>query len=378
MTKEAILEKITDVVKIPMNDYVADYVKSGGKVMGYYCTYIPEEIFTAAGLLPYRIHGTAGVDTGEADAYLSARLCTFVRTSVAMGLDGTYDFLEGIVLTQACDHIRRGADVWRNKIKRPFYSFLSIPRTPREWVFDWYLEELKRLKAELEGHLGVVITDEKLADAIKIHNDIRERLNTISDMRTRQKPPVTGEEALSITIASMVMPKGEFIELMDKLIPILDDSEIDGKYRARFILTGGEFDEPDYIRTIEEQGGLVVGEDLCYGSRTFRDTIDEKSGGDPMEAIARRYFFKVSCARMVGGFTDRLESIKDMLKEKNADGILFQRIKFCDPWASDAHNLKYSLKDADIPTLFLEREYGVLAKGQVQTRVQGFLESIGK
>jgi benzoyl-CoA reductase/2-hydroxyglutaryl-CoA dehydratase subunit BcrC/BadD/HgdB len=376
MTADQILQEIKGAIAAPENKYISDAVSSGKKVIGYYCTYIPEEIFTAAGVVPYRIRGLKGLDTLDADAYLSARICTFVRSSLAVALGGGYDFLDGVVLTQACDHVRRGADIWRKKVKRPFYSFLSIPRTQKEWVLEWYKGELSRLKAELEEHLGVAITPEKLTEAIKLHNEIRQRLKLLSGLRAGEKPPLSGEDALSITIASAVMPKEEFLKRIDSLISLLSDRELDRDVRARLILTGGEFDEPDYLATIEDMGGLIVGEELCYGGRLFSEEVDEEK--DPLDALARRYFFKIGCARMVGGFPGRLDSIIKMVAERNADGVVFQRIKFCDPWASDAHNLKYRLKGAGIPALFLEREYGVLARGQVRTRVQGFLESIGK
>ena len=32
--------------------------KTGGKVLGYFCTYVPEEILYAAGVLPVRILGS--------------------------------------------------------------------------------------------------------------------------------------------------------------------------------------------------------------------------------------------------------------------------------------------------------------------------------
>ena len=58
--------------------------------------------------------------------------------------------------------------------------------------------------------------------------------------------------------------------------------------------------------------------------------------------------------------------------------IIFQRMKFCDIWAGESHNILWRMKKAGIPILVLDREYQVSASGQVQTRVQAFLESMGK
>ena len=56
--------------------------------------------------------------------------------------------------------------------------------------------------------------------------------------------------------------------------------------------------------------------------------------------------------------------------------MVFQRLKFCDPWGGEAHNMRHRLKELGMPFLFLEREYGRVHAGQVRTRVQAFHELI--
>jgi len=144
MKKNEILSIFQDVIEGPRNVYLDEWVKAGGKVMGYYCSYIPEEIFTAAGFMPYRIRGAGSEDSSDGDAYMSARVCTFVRHTISLALRGEFDFLAGVVLLQNCDHIRRAGDLFVKKVKLPFYSMLSVPRAPKERLFSWYLDELKR------------------------------------------------------------------------------------------------------------------------------------------------------------------------------------------------------------------------------------------
>jgi len=97
-----------------------------------------------------------------------------------------------------------------------------------------------------------------------------------------------------------------------------------------------------------------------------------------MENILHRYLYHIPCARMVGEFPKRAETVKNLVRDFDADGVIFQRMKFCDPWASDAHNLQLRMKEQNIPMLVLDREYGVTGSGQVKTRVQAFLEKMGK
>ncbi|OGO01266.1 MAG: hypothetical protein A2Y72_03835 [Chloroflexi bacterium RBG_13_53_26] len=377
MGKSEILGIMHNAIQKPRNTYLDQWVAEGRKVVGYYCTYIPEEIFTAAGFLPYRLRGAGSDSSSEGDAYMSARVCTFVRHTISLALRGELDFLDGVVLAQNCDHIRRAADLFRKKVKPAFYGFLSIPRVPKERLFDWYLAELRRLKAEMEAHYSIAITEQNLEDAIELHNATRQRVNKLYELRKREAPPITGQEALTITVAAHVMPRAEFNSLMDDLLADLERAGGNGDYRARVIVTGGVMDEPEYLAAIEQQGALSVAEMVCFGQRSFGGPV-ESGPGDPLERIARQRFFQVPCARMVECFDEQFSELMKRMKEYKADGIIFQRMKFCDPWAGDAHNLYWRMKEAGIPFLSLDREYRVTAAGQVKTRVQAFLEQMGK
>ena len=94
--------------------------------------------------------------------------------------------------------------------------------------------------------------------------------------------------------------------------------------------------------------------------------------------MCRHTFYNVPCARMVGGFPKRFEFVEQLVNQCKADGIIFQRMKFCDPWGAEGHNLLRRYKNSDRHILVLEREYGVVATGQVKTRVQAFMEAMGK
>jgi len=377
MGKSEVLSAFREVIEGPRNVYLDEWVRAGGRVMGCYCSYIPEEIFTAAGFLPYRIRGAGSEDSSDGDAYMSARVCTFVRHTISLALRGELDFLNGVVLMQNCDHIRRAGDLFVKKVKLPFFSMLSVPRAPKERLFAWYLDELKRLKGEIEASFGLTITDRNLEESIALHNATRERIRSLYELRKRDAPPVTGEESLTITVAAHLMPRERFNALMDNLLADLENTQMSNSYRARVIIIGGELDNPEYIAGIEQQGALSVAEAVCFGQRSFGELV-ESDTGDPLERIARHRFFQDPCARMVECFDEQVDTIKDTVREFNADGVVFQRMKFCDPWAGDAHNLYWRMKEEGIPFLGLEREYQVPASGQVKTRVQAFLEQMGK
>lgn len=375
MSKEEVMGIFREVTKGPFNGYLEKRIADGGKIIGYHCNMIPGEIFTAAGLLPYRIRGAGSTDTSLADVYLSNKLCTFVRHTVNLALDNKFVFLNGIVSMNACDQIRRAHDTWKREIKNvSFAEFLSVPRTKLDGSLDWYKTELERLIGTIEEHFSVKITDQSLLEAIKLHNTLRRNLIKLNELRKGQNPPVTGSEALTISIAAHVMPINDFNQLIEKLINNLPKDEIKQNYRCRFVVTGGELDEPEFIRVIEEQGGLVVYDDVCFGSFFYNNLVSEE--GDPLDNLVDRYLNKSTCARMVNTFNSRNQHLREIMIEYKADGIIFQRIKFCITNGGLSHNFMNSSRIDGVPTLNLDREYLAGGSGQLKTRVQAFIESI--
>ena len=65
-----------------MNSYVKEWQEKNKKVVGHYCTYIPEELLHAANLLPFRIRATGNKDTDLADIYMVRFTCSFVRATL--------------------------------------------------------------------------------------------------------------------------------------------------------------------------------------------------------------------------------------------------------------------------------------------------------
>ncbi len=60
------------------HEYGRRLKNQGANVLGYFCSYTPEEIIHAAGVHPMRLFGAQG-DTGIADAHLQAYSCSLVR-----------------------------------------------------------------------------------------------------------------------------------------------------------------------------------------------------------------------------------------------------------------------------------------------------------
>jgi benzoyl-CoA reductase/2-hydroxyglutaryl-CoA dehydratase subunit BcrC/BadD/HgdB len=143
------------------------------------------------------------------------------------------------------------------------------------------------------------------------------------------------------------------------------------------MLVGGHLHDPEFIKIIESQGGLVVADRFCTGTIPGFKSI-ELNYGNPYKALAEHTFKKTLCPRMMEDFDRRLNTIIDTMQEYKVDGVVIEIIKFCDLWGVDAMPLVTALREKGIPVLKLEREYRLGGEGQLRTRVQAFIESMGK
>lgn len=374
--KSPALQQFTEATETLVNPALQSWKEQGGKVVGYFCSYGPEEIITAAGLLPFRVRATGSTGTELADAYLSSINCSFCRHAFNMALQGEYDFVEGILWLNNCDHVRRIYDNWKRKVKTPFVHMMSLPKKTTEVQVEWYRDEMANLKEAVEKHFGVAITDERLWEAIRLHNETRRLQRKLYDLRKGKNPPITGAETMAVIVAGTAMPKEQYNKMLTELLDELSQAEGHSDYRARLMIVGAILDDPAYIKVIEDQGGLVVTDSLCFGSRILWQDVDE-GVSDPLTALARYYIAdKPSCPRMFGDQPRRSKFIRDMIKDFKVDGVIGERMIFCDLWIAEHYMLDKDLKEDNVPFLKLDREYLLAGVGQLRTRAQAFLESI--
>ena len=371
------LQTFSEAAQTIVNPEVQRWKDQGGKIMGYFCAAMPVELITAAGFLPFRVRATGSAGTELSDAYFGNINCSFPRHAFNMALKGEYDFLDGVVIFNSCDHIRRLYDHWIRQMKTPFVKILSLPRKDEPAQVEWFRGELAILRQQMQEHFGVEITDDKLREAIALHNASRRLQRELYELRKVDKPPITGAEMLAVTVAGTAMPPKRYNELLGELLKDVGQASGHSDYRARLMITGGELDNPEYVGVIEGQGGLVVTDALCFGSRMIWRDVDPRIV-DPLTALAQYYVAdRPPCARMYTKYDQRVEYIKDMIRDFKVDGVIFVRLTFCELWGFEQYSLTNDFKKLNIPLLCMDREYTQSGVGQLRTRVQAFLETLG-
>jgi benzoyl-CoA reductase/2-hydroxyglutaryl-CoA dehydratase subunit BcrC/BadD/HgdB len=274
--------------------------------------------------------------------------------------------------------VRRIYDNWKQQLSTPYLTVMSLPKKNGDAQVDWYYDEINILREGLGKFLGVEITDDRLRDAIKQVNETRSLQRQMYELRKRERPPISGAEALAVMVAGSSLPRERYNDLLRTLLVDLENVQGKSGYRARLMIVGSELDDPEYLQVIEDQGGLVVTDSICFGTRTMWVDCSETEP-DPVRALARYYIQeRPSCPRMNGAQPARAAFVQDMVKEFAVDGVIGERMLFCDFWCAEHYMNKADLKEAGIPFIQIDREYILSGKGQLQTRIQAFLETMGR
>lgn len=367
-----------ELISESRNSLVDQAIDAGRIPLGYTCSFVPLPLLSTEAFFPLLMRAPEVETTEMADVYLSSVICPYTRGLLEVQMMGGFDFVKGWVIPASCDHIRRLNDHlnYFKKDDTEYFNYgLDLPRKNGKLWIDFFEDELHVLGKKLTDYFGVDTGDAAIMEKIKEINEFNKLLRSIAELRKADAPLISGTEFHKLMVASVSAPRDLLIDPLKKLKTALKKRKGIDNYRARLLLLGSKLDNPEYTAAIESQGGLVVADRYCPGSLPAQLLpINEK--GDPYRIMAEHYLTKFSCPRMMEDLPRRMDEIRQIVKEYKVDGVVIQAIKFCDLWGVDAVPMTTLLRDAGIPVLRLEREYQHTGVGQLNTRIQAFIESI--
>jgi benzoyl-CoA reductase/2-hydroxyglutaryl-CoA dehydratase subunit BcrC/BadD/HgdB len=341
--------------------------------IGFFCPYVPEELLWAAGALPLRLMEMP-VKISHTQAHLQAYCCHPVKSTLEHYLRGNLDFLQGMVFSQSCDSIKGLAEIWADQGRLPFQFNLMVPsRLDSPLSREFLHAELLGLKTALEERMGT-ISEEKIWEAIRLFNGIREQLRTIYDRISREPDWLSGEMLGRIVRAGYLMDRERYLDFLRRFSgseKVLTSGTSSG---VPLYLSGNLVHSIDWMALIEEAGARVVYDDLCGGGRIFRWMVREE--GDPLTALVDRYFSAYFCPTKYQGPLAHEEVLLKEIQASGARGVVFIFYKYCEPFYFDYPDLKKSMEAKGYPTLLLEIEDPSQAREQSKIRLQAFLEML--
>jgi len=357
------------------HDYARAWkARTGGSVVATMCTYTPEEMLIAAGMLPVRVLG-AHEPQNVTEPHIFGMFCPFCRDSLAQGLLGRYDYAEGVTLTQSCIQYRQAFNSWRMHVPTVKWDYyLPMPNEVQSrHAKQTQYEEVKKFRAFMEVTSGRKISDADLQKAIETVNKNRRLLKQLFDLRKEENPRVTGLEALYASITAQFVDKEEHNRELERVIAEVKKRPQDRDEGVRLMTIGSENDDCGFMAMIESVGCTIVIDDQCSGTRYFWN--EARVQDDPIASIADRYCERPACPTKDYPAHTRFDHVLKLAKDYNARAAIFLQQKFCDPHEGDYPDLKKHLESNGIPTLFLEFDI-TNPLGPFRIRVEAFLETL--
>jgi benzoyl-CoA reductase subunit C len=356
----------------------------GERIMGYLCAFVPVEILTAAGFIPFRIKGDVNEPITKADTEMETIVCPLVRSCFDMALKGKYEFVDGVVIPHACDSICRTYNIWQYTLNLPYSHFINMPHGTDDSSLQFYKAELNTFRKSLGKFVGKEISAQSLKQAIKLYNQNRAKVRELYKLRTSDPPLISGVEVAKVLVAAMSLPVAEASELIGSVIAeVKQRKAVPAPKSARLMVVGAQVDNIAFIDLIEKSGAWVVADDLCPGARESLADVDVTN--DPIDGIAERYLRKIYCGRSyrerTGSYPEYIEErfghIARSIKDFKVDGVVLYIYKYCDPFGFEVPQMKSYIESTGIPVLYLEDEYSMSTIGRLRTRIQAFLELLG-
>ncbi|HOB69143.1 MAG TPA: 2-hydroxyacyl-CoA dehydratase family protein [Syntrophorhabdaceae bacterium] len=355
----------------------------GKKIIGYLSALCPVEIMTAAGVVPIRMVGNVSESITKGDAYMETIVCPFVRNVFDSAIKGRYTFLDGMVLPHQCDSIDRTNDVWRDNLKLPYWHFINFPHVTDDPSIEFTKEILRLFINTLEDFTGKKISDETIAQAIKLHNENRRLMRDLYDLRKSNPPLISGAEMMKVLVAAMSLPVEESSALIKDVIEeIKKRSPVSSGKSARIMLIGDQVDDVAIIEAIEGTGASVVMDELSIGAKMYWEDVDITP--DPVQGIAERYLRKLKIPTTFVGegntYQENLDArfgqIKQHISEFKVNGAILFIYKYCDPYGFEVPAMKSYIESSGAKVLYLEDEYSTSTLARMKTRIEAFLEMI--
>jgi len=345
------------------------------KVIGWIYPYLPEEIIHAGGMLPFKIGGdNQPVDMQATEAQIWANTCSFARTSWQLALDGRFDFLDGLVVATQCDQDKRLFDVWKRYKTLPYMDMLYAPHKRDEPAVKLYQADLEDFRDRLSNFRTRRIIDRDISRSIDIYNHGRALMAQLYELRKRDRPPVSGAEAMEISKLATRLPREQFNELLEQLLDEIERSGREIRKSRRLMILGNDIYNTNQIAALEALDAVVVVDEFNCGVRYAWGQV--ATNLPPLEALARYYVLTPPAAMHHWDSTQRLALIGKLADEYRVDGAVSGILRYCTYNGWDKMDVKKLMEARNIPLLEIDMEYGHPSGAQVRVRAEAFMEMV--
>ncbi|HSJ10982.1 MAG TPA: 2-hydroxyacyl-CoA dehydratase [Longimicrobiales bacterium] len=371
---DEILAACREVVEDTEFPTVKRWRERGGKVLGHFQVYFPEELAHAAGMLPVKLRG-APVERRDADSHFGSYICSILRSTLELGLSGRLE-VDMMVTHPICDAARNLAAIWGRNLAAPA-QILYLPQNPNSAFAEQYLtEEYRRVLGDIEEVAGTRVSDVALRASIRVFNENRRLLRELYEIRRDTPWLLPVDQAYVLMSLAGLLPREEHNALLRELLPRIRARDGRRQDRMRVVFEGGFCEQPplDLLHSIA-QFVYVVDDDLLVGLRWL--TADVQAAGDPVRALADAYLEHSSYSPVQH---DTRKPKEKMLLERiagsDAQAAIIAAAKMCEPGLDEQVAYAHALDEAGVAYFVTEFEEHMTGFENLQIQLETFVENI--
>ncbi len=371
---DEVLELSRDLLEDTSFPTVKMWREQGGKVLGHFQVYFPEEIAHAAGMLPLKMRG-APIETMQAESRFGSYLCSIIKTSLELSLSQKLE-LDMFVSLPICDAARNLAAIYGRNYEYPC-QILYLPQNANSGHAAQYLkDEYDRLKQDIEEVVGNTISNDALLNSIGVFNQNRALLRDLYEIKRERPWLLSVDEAYILLAIGGIMPREEHNLLLEAVLPQIEEREIKRQDKIRIVFEGGFCEQPplDLLRVIA-QSCYVVDDDLLIGMRWI--TEDVPTEGDLLFNLAEAYLEKSSYSPVQHDLRKPKETmLLNRISGSNAEATIVAAAKMCEPGLEEQVAYSVTLDEAKIPYFLSEFEEQMTSFDHLQIQLETFTENI--
>ena len=346
----------------------------GGKVVGHFQVYFPEEIAHAGGLLPFKVRG-APIEPTQAESRFGSYLCSIIKTSLELALSKRVE-MEAFITHPICDAARNLTGVWGRNVPYPC-RILYLPQNANSAFAARYLrDEYDRILRMCEEIAGRSITDEDLGRSIAVFNENRALLRRLYALRRERPWIVPADEAYVLVALAGMLPREEHNALLQAVLPLLACRQTPRQDKIRVIVEGGFCEQPplDLLRAIA-RSCYVVDDDLLIGLRWIVD--DVPPDGDPLLALAESYIERSAHSPVQHDLRKPKERmLLERMERSGAQAAILMAAKMCEPGLEELVVHTRALDQRGIRYFVSEFEENMSSFDQLEIQLETFVENL--
>jgi benzoyl-CoA reductase subunit C len=371
---DEILYRCRELVEDPTFPTVRRWRESGGKVIGHFQVYFPEEIAHAAGALPFKLRG-APIEPTQADSRFGSYLCSIVKTTLEVALNQSVR-VDMFVTHPICDAARNLAGVWGRNFPFPC-EILYLPQNANSAHAAEYLRgEYDRLRRRIEEVAGRAITDADLSRSVAVFNQNRALLRRLYEIKRTAPWRLPAEDAYALMAVGLMIPREEHNALLHDALPLIERSPARRQDRIRIVFEGGFCEQPplDLVRTIG-RSCYVVDDDFLIGMRWILE--DVPVDGDPLAELATAYLERSSHSPVQHDLRKPKERmLLERIERAGARAAIVTAAKMCEPGLEEQVAYTHALDRAGIPYFVSEFEENMTSYDQLAIQLETFVENL--